>query len=69
MANALKIIVKETLPELKKMLKGTPLHHSPKLKMLILIKQSEFDLNKNELADQVGVNHNSIQKWRTANSG
>jgi transposase len=64
MANALKIIVKETLPELKKMLKSSPPHHTPKLKMLIIIKQSELDLNKNELADQVGVNHNSIQTWR-----
>jgi len=64
MANALKIVVTETLPELKKMLKNAPSHHCPKLKMLIIIKQSEFDLNKNELAGQVGVNHNSIQLWR-----
>jgi len=65
MANALKITVKETLAELKKLLKGTPAHHSAKLRMLIIIKQSEFDLNKNDLADQVDVNHNSIQKWRS----
>jgi transposase len=64
MANPLKIMVKETLQELKKMLKSSPPHYSPKLKMLMVIKQSEFDLNKNELADQVGVNHNSIQNWR-----
>ena len=64
MSNALKIIVKETLPELKKMLKGSPAHQSPKIRMLIIIKQSEIVLNKNELALQVGVNHNSIQKWR-----
>ena len=64
MANALKIIVKETLPDLKKLLKNSPGHHSPKLKMLILIRQSAIDLTKNELADQVGVNHNSIQTWR-----
>lgn len=65
MANALKIIVKETLPELKKMLKRSAPHQIPKLRMLMIIKQSEFDLNKNELAEQVGVNHNSIQSWRT----
>lgn len=64
MANALNITVKETLSELKKMLKSSPPHQSPKLKMLIVIKQSEFDLNKNELADQIGVNQNSAQKWR-----
>jgi len=64
MANPLKIIVKETLPELKKMLKSSAPHQVPKLRMLMIIKQSEFDLNKNELAGQVGVNHNSIQSWR-----
>lgn len=64
MANALKIIVKETLPELKKILKNAPPHQSPRLKMLMIISQSEVDLNKNELAQEVGVNHNSIQSWR-----
>jgi transposase len=64
MANALKIIVKETLPELKKMLKSTPSHHIPKIRMLILIKESETDLTKNEIANQLGVNHNSAQTWR-----
>jgi transposase len=46
------------------MLKGSPVHQSPKLRMLIVISQSAYDLSKNELASQVGVNHNSIQKWR-----
>ena len=64
MANALKIIVKETLPELKKILKNSPPHQSPKLKMLMIIRQSEVYLTKNELAELVGVNHNSIQSWR-----
>ncbi len=64
MAKALKITVKEPLSALKKILKSAPPHQTPKLKMLMIIKQSEVDLNKNELADQVGVNQNSIQKWR-----
>lgn len=64
MANALKITVKENLAELKKMLKTSAPHQTPKLKMLLIIKESEYDLNKNELANEVGVNHNSIQKWR-----
>jgi transposase len=64
MANALKIVVKETLTELKKLLKSAPSHHTPKIKMLILIKESQTDLTKNELADQIGVNHNSAQTWR-----
>ena len=34
--------------------------------MLILIKESgERGLSKNALAEQIGVNPNSIQKWRT----
>ena len=32
--------------------------------MLQQIKQSYKSLSKNELADLVRVNHNSIQKWR-----
>jgi len=64
MANALKIIIRETLPELKKLLKSAPPHHSPKIKMLLVIKESEAALSKNDLADQVGVNHNSVQTWR-----
>lgn len=64
MANALNIIVKESLSELKKMLKSSPPHQTPKIKMLILIKESEIDLTKNELAVQIGVNHNSAQSWR-----
>lgn len=64
MANALKIIVKETLPELKKMLKSCPSHHTSKIKMLILIKECGINLTKNEIAKQIGVNHNSAQTWR-----
>ena len=64
MANALRIIVKETLPELKKMLKSSPVHHSPKIKMLLVIKESELALSKIELAEQIGVSHHSIQTWR-----
>ena len=64
MANALRIIVKETFSELKKMLKSSPSHHTAKIKMLILIKESGIDLTKNELAERIGVNHNSAQTWR-----
>lgn len=64
MAKALKIKVRETPSELKKMLKSSPPHQTPRIKMLIVISQSEFDLNKNELASLVGVNPNSIQTWR-----
>ena len=65
MANALKITVKESLKELKLLLKKSPAHHSSKIRMLIEIKKSDQPFSKNELADRIGVNHNSIQTWRT----
>lgn len=65
MAKALSITVKETLKELKRLLKISPAHYSSKIRMLIEIKKSNVDLSKNELADKIGVNHNSIQTWRT----
>jgi transposase len=65
MANALRITVKESLQELKHLLKISPSHHSSKIRMLIEIKKSDVSLSKNDLADKLGVNHNSIQTWRT----
>lgn len=65
MANALSIRVKESLQELRLLLKKSPVHYSSKLRMLIEIKHSDVALSKNELANKIGVNHNSIQTWRT----
>jgi len=65
MANALSITVKESFLELKRFLKISPAHHSSKIRMLMEIKKSDAALSKNELADRIGVNHNSIQTWRT----
>jgi transposase len=64
MANALEIQVKETVKELKALLKKAISHHQPRLRMLIVIKESETSLSKNDLAELIGVNHNSIQTWR-----
>ncbi len=65
MANALSITVKESIQALRVLLKKAPPHHCPKIKMLIEIKTSDFSLSKNELAYRLGVNHNSIQTWRS----
>ena len=65
MANAKSFTVKENLSELKKLLKSAPPHVAPRIRMLLVAKQSDRSLSKNELADQVGVNHNSIQQWRS----
>ena len=65
MANALSISVKESLKELRVILKKSAAHHSPKIRMLIEIKKSDIALSKYELANIIGVNQNSIQTWRT----
>lgn len=65
MANSLSINIKESVKELKLQLKKVPIHHQFKIRMLIEIKGSEVSLSKNELSKRVGVNHNSIQSWRT----
>ena len=65
MANALSITIKESLKDLRSLLKKSAAHHSPKIKMLIEIKRSDHALSKNMLAELIGVNHNSIQTWRT----
>jgi len=65
MANSLSITISETIKELKLLLKKVPSHHQLKIRMLLEIKGSETLLSKNELAKRIGVNHNSIQSWRT----
>lgn len=65
MANSLSLTIKESIKELKVLLKKVPSHHQLKVRMLLEIKGSEVSLSKNELASRVGVNHNSIQSWRT----
>jgi transposase len=64
MAKPLSISVKETFEELKKLLKSSSPHLSVRVKMLMVIKRSNSLLSKNDLANEIGVNHNSIQKWR-----
>ena len=64
MAKAIEIVVKETLSDLKKLLKKQPEHLRDRVRMLIIIKQGERPMSKHTLAEAVGVNHNSIQKWR-----
>lgn len=65
MAKAKSFKVKEHLSELKKLLKSAPLHIAPRIKMLLVAKQSDQALSKNALASHVGANHNSIQQWRS----
>lgn len=64
MANALNFTIKETAAELKKILYKQPEHLRNRVHMLIVSKLTQEPLSKNALAEKVGVNHNSIQKWR-----
>lgn len=60
------IYVKEDMQYLRNALKSSSLYISPRIKMLIEIKKHEDEgISKRELAELVGVNHNSIQTWRT----
>ena len=61
------IQVKESVNELKNLLKSTPRLIFPRIKMLLEIKKHESmgGVSKRMLADIIGVNHNSIQTWRT----
>ena len=61
------IAVKESLMELKKVLRVSTKLITPRIRMLIEIKKhgEVGGISKRSLADLVGVNHNSIQTWRT----
>jgi transposase len=61
------IQVKESVIELKRLLKTTPRLIYPRIKMLLEIKKYEATggISKRMLADAISVNHNSIQTWRT----
>jgi transposase len=65
MASPLNITVKESIKELKSLLKHSTTMISPRLRMLIEIKKHDKEgISKRELASTIGVNHNSIQTWR-----
>jgi|CXWL01.1.fsa_nt_gi transposase len=60
------IAIKESLSELKSLLKKASLLIAPRVKAMIEIKNREaIGISKRELATIVGVDPNSIQTWRT----
>jgi transposase len=64
MALAKEVIVKESVSEIKQLLKlSKPLFHA-RLRMLLTIKKSEKMLSKNELSRLVHCSATSIQTWR-----
>ena len=66
MSAAKVIIVKESISELKILLKKSIPFIIPRIRMLLEMKKDETNgISKRRLAEIIGVNHNSIQTWRT----
>ena len=66
MALPKQINIKESLPQLKSILKTSSPLIAPRIRVLIALKENEkLGISKREVADMVGVNHNSVQTWRT----
>ncbi len=59
------IEITESLSELKKLQKSTAMHLRPRIQMLILMLTGKA-AGKQGLADALGVNHNSVQTWRSS---
>jgi transposase len=67
MSYALFIPVKETEKELKTILKSSTPLISPRIKMLLLMKEAgEKGISKRELMLSVGASSQSIHNWRTS---
>jgi transposase len=66
MSSASIIKVKESIPEIKKLMKHSHPMISKRLHALLLIKEHEASgISKRAIADAIGVDHNSVQTWRT----
>lgn len=66
MSKAKIIHIKETLKDLKLLQKGQPLTIIKRLNMIIELKKNGNDgISKRQLAIRIGVDPNSIQKWKT----
>jgi len=66
MSKAKIIHIKESSKELKQLQKNQPLIIIKRLNMLLELKKNgAYGLSKRQLAKLIGVDPNSIQKWRT----
>ena len=60
------ILIKESKEELRRILKKSKPIIIPRIRMLLEMKKYEKEgVSKRQLAELIGVNHNSIQNWRT----
>lgn len=59
-------IIKESEKQIKSMFKGSIPLITKRLHALLVFKRNQIKgISKRDVAEQVGVNHNSIQTWRT----
>jgi len=59
--------IKENESEIKKLIKSSTPIISKRFRALLVFKRHEkIGISKREVADEIGVNHNSIQTWRSA---
>lgn len=59
--------IKESIEALKKLQRSASPFIGKRIQVLIVFKKHESEgISKREVADQVGVNHNSVQIWRSA---
>ncbi|HEY8661409.1 MAG TPA: hypothetical protein VIL78_20410 [Hanamia sp.] len=66
MASPKQLPIKESLAELRRLLKKAAPLIAPRIRVLIEMKKTEkTGISKRSLAEAVGVNHNSVQTWRT----
>lgn len=66
MSSPKQIAIKESLTELRKLQKASIPMIANRIKVLIEFKKHESTgISKRAVADIVGVNHNSVQSWRT----
>jgi len=60
-------VIKETSSEIKKLIKSSTPIVSKRFQALLVFKHYEnIGVSKRQVADEIGVNHNSIQTWRSA---
>ena len=66
MSSPKSIIIVETIAELKKLQKANIPTIANRIKALLEFKKNEkTGISKRAVADNIGVNHNSVQTWRT----
>src|ERR1017187_5746625 len=59
--------IKESESELKKLMKTSTPMIAKRLHALLIFRSNEREgISKRHVADQIGVNHNSVQTWRSA---